>query len=206
MPLSAILVGAAMLSAQAPIRWGSKVKPGTQVADFVSLTDLAPTFLVLAGVAIPEAMTGQSPDPILQPENPKGQATNRDYVVFGRERHVPAQKAPSLAGYPARAIRTEQWLLILNLEPDRWPAGVPSGSTTSWIKHFSDCDDGPAKSVIRGLKEQPEGSRFYDLCFGKRPPVELYDCLEDPCQINNLADDPKYAETIEQLAANSANI
>ena len=42
------------------MRWGKSVKPGRRVTDFVSLTDLAPTFLELAGVDVPEAMTGRS--------------------------------------------------------------------------------------------------------------------------------------------------
>lgn len=181
------------------IRWRGEVQPGTQVTDFVSLTDLAPTFLALAGVDIPQEMTGQSLGPILKAGHADPVDAKRDFVVFGRERHVPAQKKPSLDGYPSRAIRTDQWLLILNLESERWPAGVPSGSSTSWIKHYADCDDGPTKSVIRGLKEHPNGKELYELSFGKRPPVELYDCLADPAQTNNLAAKPEHAETIEQL-------
>jgi iduronate 2-sulfatase len=42
------------------IRWGSKVKGRRQVEDFVSLCDLAPTFLEAAGVKRPEQMTGRS--------------------------------------------------------------------------------------------------------------------------------------------------
>ena len=47
------------------IRWGARVKPGRRVKDFASLTDLAPTFLDAAGVAIPDAMTGRSLLPVL---------------------------------------------------------------------------------------------------------------------------------------------
>jgi len=42
-------------------------------------------------------------------------------------------------------------------------------------------------------------SKCYRLCFGRRPAVELYDCDKDPDQINNLAGDPEYKETVKQL-------
>ena len=50
-----------------------------------------------------------------------------------------------------------------------------------------------------GHKDDPAFARYYNLSFAKRPPVELYDCKSDPDQVNNLADDPTYAGTVEQL-------
>lgn len=48
------------------VRWGSAVKGKRQVADFVSLCDLAPTFLEAAGVKSPVQMTGRSLMPLLR--------------------------------------------------------------------------------------------------------------------------------------------
>jgi arylsulfatase A-like enzyme len=43
------------------IRWGAGIKsPGRILEDFVSTTDIAPTFLEMAGVEIPEVMTGKA--------------------------------------------------------------------------------------------------------------------------------------------------
>ncbi len=180
------------------IRWGNGSKPGRTVTDFTSFTDLAPTFLEAAGVEVPERMTGNSLLSILK-EGGEGRADGkRNFMVFGRERHVPAQKKPSMAGYPARAIRTDKWLLILNLEPDHWPAGVPQGATHS-IGKFADCDGGPTKSVIMKMKDDPQNGKFYDLCFAKRGAVELYDCEKDTDHVDNLAADPKHAGTIDKL-------
>lgn len=180
------------------IRWGTQAKPSRTVTDFVSFTDLGPTFLDAAGVEVPKEMTGHSLLSTLRSEDTGRVDRKRDYMVFGRERHSPAQKKPSLAGYPARAIRTDKWLLILNLEPDRWPAGVPAGATHSQ-NSYTDCDGGPTKSAILRMKEAPDKRKFYDLCFARRPAVELYDCETDPDQVNNLANDPELADTINKL-------
>ncbi len=176
------------------IRWGDRVNPGRVITDFVSTTDLAPTFLEAAGVRVPNAMTGKSLVPVLQSDEDGRVDPERDFMVFGRERHVPAQKMPSMAGYPSRAIRTDGWLLILNLEPDRWPAGVPKGASHP-MDQYPDCDNGPTKQVIARAPE----SRHYGLCFAKRGEVELYDCAADPDQVNNLAGQSKYKKVVDDL-------
>jgi len=180
------------------IRWGSRIKPNRRVSDLVSFTDIAPTFLQAAGAKTPTEMTGHSLLAILENNKPRKTDNKHDYVIFGRERHTPAQKKPSSNGYPARAIRTDKWLLIMNIKPERWPAGVPEGSTHP-MGSFSDCDPGPTKQVIMGMQNAGGKMDYYDLCFAKRGAVELYNCENDPDQINNLAHNPEYAETIRKL-------
>ena len=111
------------------LRWGRNIRGGRRIEDFVSLTDLAPTFLELAGIAIPHEMTGRSLLPLLLSDEQGRISDDREFAVFGKERHVPAQLAPSMDGYPCRAIRTKDYLYIYNFKEDRWPAGVPDGST-----------------------------------------------------------------------------
>lgn len=158
----------------------------------------APTFLEAAGIDVPKEMTGRSLLPILK-MNEKGRLDKkRHFMVFGRERHGPAQKMPSMEGYPSRALRTDRWLLILNVEPGRWPAGVPTGATHPKNEH-TDCDDSPTKSFLISHKHEPELAEYYHLSFSKRPAVELYDCKTDPDQINNLASKPEFAQTVQTL-------
>jgi len=177
------------------IRWANGVKtPGRKVYDFVSLTDLAPTFLEAAGAKVPEQMTGNSLLSVLHSAECGRVDRQRDFMVFGRERHTPAQEIPSMVGYPSRAIRTDKWLLILNLEPDRWPAGVPENSSHP-MGSFADCDNGPTKSSIQNDSDL----KYYRLCFARRGAVELYDCEKDPAQVNNLAGDKAYKNTIDEL-------
>jgi uncharacterized sulfatase len=40
---------------------------------------------------------------------------------------------------------------------------------------------------------------LFDLCFGKRPAEELYDVINDPDQVNNLAGDEALAQVKNKL-------
>ena len=181
------------------VRWGDKVKGGRRISDFMSFVDLAPTFLRAGGVDVPGQMTGRSLLPVLLSGNEGWIDDKRDHVIFGRERHVPAQKKPSLDGYPCRGIRTKEYLYIRNFKPDRWPAGVPEGGTLRAISSFGDCDDGPTKSYLIENKDNPSVKKYYELAFAKRGAEELYDISEDPDNVNNLASDPKYAKVKAEL-------
>jgi N-sulfoglucosamine sulfohydrolase len=43
------------------------------------------------------------------------------------------------------------------------------------------------------------GGHFYELCFGKRQPDELYDLRRDPEAVNNLAGDLALREKLDDL-------
>ncbi len=186
------------------LRWGKSVKAGREVEDFISFADLAPTLLELAGIAVPDAMTGRSFLPLLESEKSgKIDPGNRSHVVFGRERHVPAQEKPDRGGYPSRGYRSEDFLYIRNYEPDRWPAGTNKIGYTHYPNQwFADCDGGPTKDYIvenQGLDAAHQ--RSYELCFAKRPAEELYDLSKDPDQVDNVATDPAYADVLARLRA-----
>lgn len=180
-------------------RWGAKVKPD-QISDaFVSLADLAPTFLEAAGIAIPPAMSGRSLIPLLS-----GKAdAQRDHIITGKERHTACQEAPNNGGTPMRAIRTADLLYIHNFAPDRWPAGTPNWPAAqmrgAWL---GDCDNSPTKTyMVEQADKDDTHRRLYDLAFGKRPTSELYDLKTDPDQLNNVANDPANRETVAALQA-----
>jgi N-sulfoglucosamine sulfohydrolase len=185
------------------VRWGKGIKKrGRVLDDFISFTDLAPTFLELAGVEIPEVMTGRSMVNLLvSTQQGFVDTINRGYVLHGKERHVPAQEG-NMGGYPSRAIRNHDFLYIRNFEPDRWPAGTPNFLNAvipyCWL---GDCDNGPTKTYMVENRELDDlHRRLYDLAFAKRPAEELYDCRNDPGQMVNLAGDPDYAKVREALS------
>jgi len=182
------------------IRWVNKVKPGRVLDDFVSFTDFAPTFLEAAGVPVGADMTGKSLLALLQ-SGAAGQVDpKRDHVIVGVERHFPGGRKGGW-GYPIRAIRTERYLYIHNLAPDRWPAGDPDGPV--WPDDdptggFGDCDGSPTKTYLCNHREAK--AYYFDLAFGKRPAEELYDVKADPYQLRNLADQDRYSNVRADLA------
>lgn len=184
------------------VRWPGSAG-GRKSDEFLSLTDVAPTFLEVAGVEKPADMTGKSLAGMF-----RGAAnstdSHRDHILFGKERHTACQEAPDPGGYPCRGLRTKDFLYIRNFTPDRWPSGTPNYEIAtnpgSWL---GDCDNGPTKTyMVEHQNDDALHRRLYDLAFAKRPAEELYDLKADPDQLNNVAADPKYAEALKQYAAN----
>ncbi|MEC7696371.1 MAG: sulfatase [Planctomycetota bacterium] len=184
------------------ISWPAKVPAGRVIDDFVCLTDVAPTFLAAAGLSRVPEMTGRSLLPLLESTKSGWVESQRDHVVVGRERHVPAQESGNPGGYPARALRTKDYLYIRNFAPDRWPAGTPDHMAAyvdnGWL---GDCDNSPTKTYLWQHRDDPAVKAKYDLCFAKRPAEELYDLKRDPEQLHNVASDPAFAAERKRLAA-----
>ncbi|HEX3871750.1 MAG TPA: sulfatase, partial [Pirellulales bacterium] len=165
------------------MRWGG-AKGGRVVDDLVSLTDLAPTYLELAGVPVPSVMTGRSLVNVLTSDKSGQVDAKRDAVYFGRERHVDDCREGGLP-YPMRAIRTHDYLYIVNFHPERWPMGDPrfleSGKspTEDQLENdtrltLGDCDAGPTKAWVVLHRDDPKWQPYYEMAFGKRPREELY--------------------------------
>lgn len=176
------------------VRWGRAIPPGRTIDDFVSLTDIAPTVLDAAGLAVPEVMTGRSLLPVLRSQQQGRIDEQRDHVFTAVERHTWCR--PEGATYPSRAIRNYDYLYIRNFEPQRWPTGGPTFVSSNRTFH-GDVDACPTKTFM--VEQQEDFPREFDLCFGKRPLEELYAVNDDPGQVHNLADDPQYASMKEEL-------
>ena len=64
---------------------------------------------------------------------------------------------------------------------------------------LADEDAGPTKAWIVTNRNDPKVKPIYKAVYGKRPKEELYDLKNDPDQMNNLAANPKYAQTVKKL-------
>jgi hypothetical protein len=124
---------------------------------------------------------------------------DRDRVFVGRERH--ANVRAGQIGYPARAIRTAQYLYIVNLTPDRWPAGDPEELPQSPQGTYGDIDAGPAKTWMIENRDSSAVAELWKGAFEKRPAEELYDLTKDPEELRNVIDEPACQDTRKQLAA-----
>ncbi len=178
------------------VRWAGKVTSGRTLEDFISLPDLAPTFLQAAGVPVPSAMTGRSILDILTSGKSGHVDPKRDRVFTGRERHTIAQP-DGAGGYPMRAIRTREYLYIRNYRPERFPMGVDTHAANA----YRDIDPGPTKQYMMEHRSDPAVANLFELAFGKRPAEELYDLRADVAEQKNLATDASQAKIKAQLAA-----
>ena len=175
---------------------------GKEVYEPVGLIDLAPTLMELVGLEDAMMPTGKSLLPVLiNEEHPP----HREYVLTGRERHTHAR--PDNLGYPARAIRTQEYLYVHHFNPERWPQGDPVPSTPendqrSMVKGFKslypgyhDVDPSPSKEEVMAM----QGTPYFDRAFAKRPQEQLYDIQKDPYCTQNIAVFPEYREVLIQL-------
>lgn len=169
-------------------RWGGHIQPGRTVTDFITFPDLAPTLLELAGVPAHPQMTGQSFARQLLSEQSGRIDPARDHTLLGKERHdVGRTDGEQLSvGYPARALRNDKYLYVHNFKPQRWPVGDPEFGLLN-------CDDSPTKRYLTGLSVTDPDYPYYEMAFGKRPAEELFDIVQDPDCVRNLADDPQFA-------------
>ncbi|QEH41781.1 sulfatase [Chitinophaga sp. XS-30] len=178
------------------IIWPGKIKAGQELSDFVGFNDLAPTFLEAAGQSVPSVMSGKS---LLSLVTGKVKTLGRDKMFVERERHAEVREGN--IGYPARGIRTKDFLYIRNFRPERWPAGDPEMGSGM----YGDIDGSPTKTYIIAHKNEPEIAPFFQLAFLKRPAEELYDLKNDPNQLKNVALDKRYLKTREKLSTELAN-
>lgn len=184
------------------IRWGAKVTGNRRLTDFVTLCDLAPTFLAAAQLQTPDEMTGRSLMPLLLSQEAGQVDPSRTIALSGMEKHV--------YSYPSRAVRTKDFLYIRNFDPDSWPTGEVKGinpeydfSKTSWPKEqgaFSfNIDPSPSKQFLRLHQSEREIDALAVLSFGKHSQEELYDLRTDPDQLHNVATDRSYREAKQGL-------
>jgi N-sulfoglucosamine sulfohydrolase len=188
---------------------GPGVRGGRVVDDFVSLPDLAPTFLEAGKVQVPEAMSAPSLWKVLKSKKDGQVDPSRDAVITGRERHVFSSR-PGYLPYPQRAIRTKDFQFIINFRPDRWPLGdpylldTPQDPSYALLENqtsvtLADEDAGPTKAWIVSNRKNPKIKPFFDHAYGKRPREELYDLKKDPDQMKNLAQDADYSGMVRKL-------
>lgn len=190
---------------------GPGIKGGRVVDDLVSLPDLCPTFLEVAGVPRPDKLNSRSLWSLLQSGKSGQVDPDRNWVISGRERHVHTARA-NFEPYPQRALRTTDFLYIRNFAPDRWPMGDPKGVTATsepsqqeleenTYAGFADMDASPTKAWLVAHRNDPKWRGYYNYAFAKRPAEELFDLRKDPQQMKNVAANPVYAKQKAKLSA-----
>lgn len=197
------------------IRYPKRFKTGRTIEDFIQFVDFAPTFLELANTNPKHMMpiSGNSFLDILDSDRNGLVDKSREYSFVGRERHSSSRH--NNLGYPQRTVFSDEYALIWNLRPDRWPAGAPQryhpmdttallpmyglDNDISYIKKsaFLDVDDCPTKTFL--IENRDSTNLYFDYAFGKRPEFELYNIKTDPDCIENLANEASHQSIREEL-------
>ncbi|MEM0968240.1 MAG: sulfatase/phosphatase domain-containing protein, partial [Verrucomicrobiota bacterium] len=189
-------------------RWPGVIQPGQVWEAPISLIDVGPTFLAAAGLPDDESMHGENLLPAMKSGDSSGL---RQWALIGRETHVEKARGRQLP-YPSRAIRTADYLYIVNFKADREPMGDPyglaEGKEFSWDElanntrlTYADVDAGPTKAYYIAHRNDPEMASYWELGFGKRPEEELYQLATDPHQVKNLAANPEHETARKELRA-----
>ncbi|MFH5834113.1 sulfatase [Halalkalibaculum sp. DA384] len=191
------------------ISWPGQIRPGREVHDLVTLPQLAPTILEVAGIPVPVSMTEPGLYDILTSKEDGLIKPKNDLIAWGKEKHNLARKKN--LGYPIRAARTHKYLYIRNFTPERWPAGNPpyyvdwfwwpglqtNRTARTILQHMA---ISPLADILElGTSQEPSYAPYFDLHTGKRPEEELYNIQKDPYCLINLADIPAYSGKVEEL-------
>jgi N-sulfoglucosamine sulfohydrolase len=159
------------------IRWPEKVKPGSSCGRLVSTLDIAPTFLEMARVEkAGDTFEGRSFLPLLSdPETPL-----HDFIFAEKNWHDYEDHA--------RAARTERYKYIRNAYPD-----LP-------LTPSADAARSPTGLALAAAREGGRLLPHQETIYRHpRPREELYDTIDDPHELKNLAADPKHRIVIETL-------
>lgn len=173
------------------IRFPRKVPAGVDVKQPVDFVDLAPTMLEAAGIFPTIAMSGHSLFPLAN-----GKTDDRGPAFSARERHSSSRY--NNRTYPIRSMRTEDYILIWNARPERWPAGHPAGFKGATFGYY-DIDACPSKTFLWENRTDPDIGPYFHLAVDKRPEWELYEVKIDPGNLHNLYLDSQYTSQLKML-------
>ncbi len=157
------------------IRWPDGRDAGATVDRLISFIDLPATVLSLAGVRIPEHMQGRA---FLGPQA----GPERQYIFAAADRHDEATDR-------IRAVRDARYKYIRNYQPD-----TPYGQDIAFRNISSTMQE------IFRLQQAGTLSPPADWYFRPtKPAEELYDTLNDPYEITNIAGQGDLQPTLMEM-------
>ncbi len=158
-------------------RQNGQGRPGTVDDQLVSSIDFGPTVLNCAGLPIPDYVQGRA---FLG----GGLSPPRDYVYGARDRMDERYDI-------IRTVRDGRYRYIRNFEPLK-----------PYYQYMNTAEKGATMKEIR--RAERSGSLPAALAlFSKnnKPIEELYDEIDDPDEIHNLASDPQLADKLQEMQA-----
>lgn len=160
------------------VRFPKKIAANTTDDQLISFVDFAPTVLSLIGVKPPDYLQGQA---FLGKYKP---TTKRKYI------HAAADRFDGFTDV-IRAVRDSQFKYIRNYRPDQ-----------GYYLPVSYREQIPTMQELLRLKDEGNLNEDQRQWFrDSKSKEELYDCVADPFELHNLAEDPKYQQKLTELSA-----
>jgi N-sulfoglucosamine sulfohydrolase len=163
------------------VRFPDGKDAGTVNSDLISFVDFAPTVLALAKLDVPEYMHGQ---PFLGAKV----AEPRQYIFASRDRMDPALDC-------IRTVRDKRYKYHRNYLPQR-----------PYVQFLPYRDQMPLMQELFRLRNEDKLNPLQMRWFSQtKPAEELFDLENDPHEIDNIADDPRYQDIKMRLSAQLDN-
>jgi uncharacterized sulfatase len=157
------------------IRWPGKIKPGQVSDDLATTIDISKTILDVAGATPAHSLHGLN---LLD-----GSTKGRNYIFAARDKMDDTYDA-------MRAIRSKQFKLIHNLMPERAYCQFNEYKEKRY----------PVLALLNVLNLKGELTREQARFMApSKPEFELYDVVNDPYELYNLAENPDYIEVKSTL-------
>ncbi len=158
------------------IRFPGNKLAGTVTDELVSFVDIPPTMLSLAGIEPPDYMQGQSFWGEYKTRNP------REYIFAARDRVDGEYDI-------RRSVRDHNYRLVRNFRPE-----VGAYQDVEFRYNIA--------MMLEMLRLRDAGQLNEDQMYWFRTskqPEEFYDLANDPHELNNVIDDPRFADDVVRL-------
>ncbi len=160
------------------IRFPNKENAGEKDEQMISFTDFAPTLLSLIGVEPPKYLQGQA---FLGKYKAKNK---RKYIHGAADRFDEVTDA-------IRAVRDSQFKYLRNYRPEQ-----------GYYLPLAYREKIPTMQELLRLRDEGKLNDIQMQWFrDHKPKEELFDCKADPFELNNIADNPAYADKLKELSA-----
>lgn len=165
------------------VRWPDVVSARTECNALISLIDLTPTFVTIAGGRVPKNIDGVSFEDVLL-----GKALSCRDDLFATHSGDGVMNV-----FPQRAVRDSRYKYIVNLHPER-----------DWTTHFTKVEGIPNSHAevwhtwTDKAKDDAAAAHLVDLIV-HHPAEELYDTRTDPYELTNLVAQPDMAPVLKRL-------
>ena len=161
--------------------WPGVIQPGTRTDAMVSWVDFTPTLIELAGGTPPAGLDGKSFADVLR----NRATTHRDEI------YTTHSGDGNMNAYPIRALRTAQFKYIKNLYPQyEHTTHIDRAKNADGLKYWL--------SWVAFAKTNAAAAAIVHW-YHVRPAEELYDLVNDPAEMHNLAALAEHAPTLKEM-------